>query len=430
MARRPRRGSLNEEARDAVEAFGFNLHAHWRRLRPKDLLDHAPAVAKRSFPFVGAGEANYFEWAEMLVCFERMPTKTEAAAISKRVPAPLRDTVEWDGRVLRVASEQGVGRVIESAYGKAKKAPSKLTTRSQFKIAPTSAYARFNAEIDEWLAFAHTKAPILVAFRGEDAEAGGTELSDWHRESVETLPKVLAKLAADGTGAAAKLGVLLTEAAKRAKVKVGAAVAKKLARLAREAEREEEDQFPDWDALAKVAKQALGAPAPAYDKKRSGEELEPVLAVLAKVLPLSAKRLRSMSKKPLTVRPGASASALAAVEKALGTKLSKEHRALLQAFDGGQIGKVTVLGTAAGGAVRDAELAAFTRAWSGKESEHVIVAHTKRNAVIALPRGKAGPATVFSGKPGWGGGSVTRECKALDTALDLALKEGRVPDGG
>ncbi len=386
-------------------------------------------MSKPSFPFVGAGEANYFEWAEMFVCFERAPAKTEAAAIAKRVPAPLRDTIEWDGRVLWVASEQGVGRLITSAYGKTKKAPTKLTSKSQFKIAPASAYGHFNADIDEWLAFAHTKSPILVAYRGEDAEAGGTELSDWHRESVKTLPSVLAKLSTDGSGAAAKLGVRLLETAKRAKVKVDAAVGKKLARLAEEAEREEEDAFPDWDALANVAKQALGAPAPVYSKNRSAEDLEPALAALAKVLPLSAKRLRSMSKKPLAVRPGASAAALAAAEKALGTKLSKEHRALLQAFDGGQIGSVTILGTAGSGAVRDAELATFTLAWSGKESTYVIVAHTKRNDVIALPRGKSGPARLINGKPGWGGGMIYRECKTFDTALDLVLKGGRVPDG-
>jgi hypothetical protein len=30
-----------------------------------------------------------------------------------------------------------------------------------------SASARFNADIEAWLVFAHEKAPILVAYRGE-----------------------------------------------------------------------------------------------------------------------------------------------------------------------------------------------------------------------------------------------------------------------
>jgi hypothetical protein len=98
-----------------------------------------------SFPFIGAGDASYFEWAEMFVCFERAPTRAEAATIAKRVPAPLRDTIEWHGALLWVASEQGVGRVIKAAYGKQPKPVKQLTVQSRFAIAPTTAYARFNA---------------------------------------------------------------------------------------------------------------------------------------------------------------------------------------------------------------------------------------------------------------------------------------------
>jgi hypothetical protein len=385
-------------------------------------------MSEPSSPFVGAGDANYFEWAEMFVAFERAPAKATAAAIAKRVPPPLRDTIEWNGRVLWVASEQGVGRTITAAYGKQNKAPTKLTTKSQFKIAPASAYGRFNADIDAWLEFANTKSPILVAMRAEDAEAGGTVLSDWHRRSLASLPKVLANLAKDDEGHAAKLGARLLDFAKAGKVKVDASVAKSLVRRAKEAEKEEDDAAPDWDALAATAKKALGAPAPNYTKKRTAEDLTAAFDRLGKVLPLTAKRLRNLAKKGLAVRPGATAASIAAAEKALGVKLSKEHRALLEAFDGGVIGRVVVLGTEKGGAVRDAELANFTKIWSGAESEEIVIAHTKRDRVLTIPRGKSGPASIVKGKPGWGGGMVFRECKTLDTALDLVFKAGWVFD--
>jgi hypothetical protein len=105
-------------------------------------------MAGPSFPFVGAGDASYFEWAEMFVCFERKPADKEAAVVAKRVPVPLRDTIEWTDRLLWVASEQGVGRVIKAAYKKSPAAPSQLTSNNRFAMAPSNAYARFNADID------------------------------------------------------------------------------------------------------------------------------------------------------------------------------------------------------------------------------------------------------------------------------------------
>jgi hypothetical protein len=81
-----------------------------------------------------------------------------------------------------------------------------------------------------------------------------------------------------------------------------------------------------------------------------------------------------------------------------------------------------------GGAVRDAELGLFTKAWSGPESEDVVIAHTKRDRVVHLPRGMSGPACILAGKPGWEGGRLVRQCKTLDTALDLVFKAGRVFD--
>jgi len=383
-------------------------------------------MTSMTFPFVGAGIANYFEWAELAVYFARTPTKAEAAAIAKRVPPPLRDSIDWYGRLLRVASEQGVGRVIKSAYAKVPNKPTGLTTQSRFAIAPSSAYARFNADIDAWLIEANSKVPIVVAYRRQDFEAGGTELSDWHHESLPKLKRILEELVDDTTSEVADFGVRLVAEAREAKLKIDDKLAKRFEKAAEIAEeREAEERANEWEAQKRAAKEALGEPQKKYAEQR--HDLESALDALAKVLPLTKKRLATTAKSGLTVRKGANDAAIAAAEKALGVKLGKEHRALLHVFDGGQIGDITFLGTAKGGARGDAELATFSKAWCGEELHYVIVAHTKRDRVIAIPvRTSDKSIYLLEGTCGWGGGRIVRSSKKLDTVLDLALKAKKV----
>ena len=54
--------------------------------------------------------------------------------------------------------------------------------------------ARFNADIERWLQAAHEIVPIAVAYRGQDEEAGGTKLSDWHAASVAKVPELEKRL--------------------------------------------------------------------------------------------------------------------------------------------------------------------------------------------------------------------------------------------
>ncbi len=121
------------------------------------------------FLFLGAGEAAYFERAEVHVRFARAARPGERRKIAAAVPVPLRDARTWeDGdRQLMVASGQVVHRDMKGA----------AATKER----------RFNAEIDAWLAAAHAIVPIAYAYRGEDGEAGGTELSRWHTWSVQQL---------------------------------------------------------------------------------------------------------------------------------------------------------------------------------------------------------------------------------------------------
>ncbi len=61
-------------------------------------------------------------------------------------------------------------------------------------VAAASRVRRFNEDIEAWLRFAHEQCPILAAYRPEDGESGGTELSAWHDWSITRADAVLAAL--------------------------------------------------------------------------------------------------------------------------------------------------------------------------------------------------------------------------------------------
>ena len=131
------------------------------------------------FPFIGAGDARYFEWAEVMVRFEKAPTKSSRAAIEAEMPSAFADA-SWNKDLLVASSAQFVQCDITAAYGPGRK-PKR---RSRKHVASSAASTAFNTEIEQWLRAAHEVTPILVAFRRRDAEAGGTELSDWHAWSA------------------------------------------------------------------------------------------------------------------------------------------------------------------------------------------------------------------------------------------------------
>ncbi|MFI2433048.1 hypothetical protein [Streptomyces sp. NPDC018693] len=141
------------------------------------------------FPFFGAGDAAYFEWAEVHVLFAREPSADERAAIEARVPPPLEPF--WKGgRLLRVNSDQHVHMHIAQHYP-ADQGDDDFDQESGWFFAASSRVRRFNEDIDAWLTEAHQHSPVLAAHRAQDAEAGGTELSAWHTWSVQQLPELL-----------------------------------------------------------------------------------------------------------------------------------------------------------------------------------------------------------------------------------------------
>jgi hypothetical protein len=160
-----------------------------------------------SFPFFGAGEATYFEWAELHVLFEREPSEAERAAIEQDVPLALCDSKDWEGAALMVASDQFAHAAIAQQFAREDDEDEDDDEEddddddddddeygSRWFFASSAAVHRFNEAIEAWLQAAHAIVPIVLAFRREDGESGGTELSPWHAWSVQRLPDMLPQL--------------------------------------------------------------------------------------------------------------------------------------------------------------------------------------------------------------------------------------------
>lgn len=178
--------------------------------------------AKRSttswpFPFFGAGDASYFEWAELHVLFTREPSKTEKQKIKQNLPLALTDSIDWEGPALMVASDQFAHVAIAEQFARdddEDEGDDDDDDEGRWFFASSAAVTRFNEATEVWLRHAHDVCPILLAFRREDGESGGTELSAWHNQSLRELPGLVSSLrelmqtGADGHRAYLLRGVL------------------------------------------------------------------------------------------------------------------------------------------------------------------------------------------------------------------------------
>src|SRR5689334_10888786 len=154
------------------------------------------------FPFFGAGDATYFEWAEVHVLFAREPSDDEKTKIKQNVPLALQDSFDWEGPALMVASDQFAHVAIAEQFAHPDDEvdedddddDDEYDEEGRWFFASSAAVTRFNEATEAWLNEAHAACPILLAFRREDGESGGTELSDWHDWSVRKLPELLPTL--------------------------------------------------------------------------------------------------------------------------------------------------------------------------------------------------------------------------------------------
>lgn len=170
---------------------------------------NAPS-ARFPFPFFGAGEAAYFEWTELHVELMRAPSLDEQREIADRVPGPLRETIEIEDTHVMVASERFVHLGIAESYELGGDADddgsdpgvepdddfddddydfgsASATRQGRLFFAHDDQVRAFNRDIEGWLRFIHELCPVRAAYRAEDHDAGGTELSEWHHASVRDL---------------------------------------------------------------------------------------------------------------------------------------------------------------------------------------------------------------------------------------------------
>jgi hypothetical protein len=189
------------------------------------------------FPFLGQGDARYYEWFSMWIWFEEPVPKTQRKAVLKDAPELCKLDATWPDPSLLWAStgDQWIQMHLITEYGAeaAKKSRSKGKSKDKSKSKPKSKEvdldddfddldfegledgiaengedALFNADIERWLRALHARRPILFVVRREDGEAGGTDLGPWHNASVElfrerVVPRleavVTSKLKADDT---------------------------------------------------------------------------------------------------------------------------------------------------------------------------------------------------------------------------------------
>lgn len=376
-----------------------------------------------SFAFIGAGDASYFEWAEVHVRFTRPPTDEERARIAAAVPPPIAD-LTWSGPLLSASSEQGVGRQIRAAYSGKKLVG--LTTTSRFSAAAPSAVQRFNDDIERWLRAAHDVVAVLVAYRRQDAEAGGTTLSSWHHSSVARLGVMLRTIVAQDRASDGWLLTCLLEAADEAQVVVDDATRSGVGALEqrREAEadaaREAEGVLEDARRAAQQRqldeRTTLSATNWLDDAARDA-----ALVALASTLPKFHKRLLRLDRSTMLLRPGASTAAIDDVERALGLPLLPDHRALLQAFDGGIVGDVVVCGTTAGGATgRHNIVEASAACASHQGSTWAVNVANRSDGAVLMARLRANKVDCFVQATPYG--VTLKAARSLDALLDFVLK--------
>jgi len=145
------------------------------------------------FPFIGAGDASYFEWAGIYVVFENEPNKEQKKEIEKTVPVPVNE-LSWEENAVYAGSGQFAHVDIASNYetkdGSDPENPDNWEDDRWF-FASDSQVSMFNKDIERWLNEIHEISPIMLAFRAEDFESGGTEFSEWHDRSMKQLHLIL-----------------------------------------------------------------------------------------------------------------------------------------------------------------------------------------------------------------------------------------------
>jgi len=149
---------------------------------------------KYKFPFIGAGKATYFDYAEVQVIFKEIPNRNQQKRIEVGIPFPINDFIIWEENAFSVGSEAEVGTKIATFYqtinGKNPENQKDYEDDGWF-FASDSQIDEFNKNIVKWLNEINQISPILLAFRRNDPDSIDVRLSDWHKWSVKKLKLIL-----------------------------------------------------------------------------------------------------------------------------------------------------------------------------------------------------------------------------------------------
>lgn len=145
------------------------------------------------FPYFGAGDASYFEMAEISISFTRKPSDKEFESIKEACPAPL-EVFNLVDELLFVSSSTSLHCHIAETYeledGKDPKNEENWSEGRSF-FASASQVNAFNHDVEKWLCKVHQILPIFFALRAEDEEADGTKFSSWHEWSLTQISSIL-----------------------------------------------------------------------------------------------------------------------------------------------------------------------------------------------------------------------------------------------
>ena len=164
------------------------------------------AVSTPSYPapFLGEGDAGYFESAGLTLVFSRPVTPSEKKRISALLPMPLAELVGWSesNRILDAGNDdQFIHLHIQSAYPTGKERARGKSTLKNFRPtrseeASATQLDHFEDETRAFVREAHAIVPLTIALRDEDLEGGGTSFGPWHTWSEKNVGSALDSLAA------------------------------------------------------------------------------------------------------------------------------------------------------------------------------------------------------------------------------------------
>lgn len=148
-----------------------------------------------SFMFIGAGDASYFEWAEVMVMFMEEPDKEQREIIEKNIPPPIEEDMFWLYRALHASSNEFAHARVAATYKKIDgEDRENWEEDEECFLASSTQLIAFVEDIENWLKEVHEISPILLSsvllsYRREDCDSKETELfrHKWYMKKFNSI---------------------------------------------------------------------------------------------------------------------------------------------------------------------------------------------------------------------------------------------------